>query len=69
MIDISSLEVFLINMLNNYKHSANRQTLAKICLGVNAVIQHEDFDQIADKHCSYYRMQNYWLWRYQNNKV
>ena len=64
-IDIYCLEAWLENFISSYSLSGNKQLLAKICLGINAIIQHDDFDQIADNHCSYYKMKNYWLWRYQ----
>jgi hypothetical protein len=65
--DINYLEAWLESFICSYSdsHSSNKQLLAKICLGVNAIIQHDDFEQLADKHCSYYKMKNYWLWRYQ----
>ena len=63
--DISSLESWLDNSIKQCGHSANKQLLAKICLTVNAVMQHEDFSLIGDKHCRYYKMKKYWQWRYQ----
>ncbi|WP_259365415.1 hypothetical protein [Colwellia sp. BRX10-3] len=33
--------------MSNYHPSANKQLLAKTCLGINAVVQHEYFHQIA----------------------
>ncbi len=63
--DIRNLEIWLESFISSYKRSPNKQLLAKICLGVNAIMQHDDFDQLADQHCSYYKMKNYWLWRYQ----
>jgi|TARA_R110002094_G_scaffold142595_1_gene132952 hypothetical protein len=64
-IDICYLEAWLEKFISSYNLSGNKQLLAKICLGINAIIQHDDFDQIADNHCSYYKMKNYWFWRYQ----
>ncbi|WP_085299190.1 hypothetical protein [Cognaticolwellia mytili] len=63
--EISYLEAWLESFISSYSQSSNKQLLAKICLGVNAIMQHDDFDQLADRHCSYYKMKNYWLWRYQ----
>lgn len=64
-LDICYLEAWLENFLSSYNESANKQLLANICLGINAIIQHDDFEQIFDRHCSYYKMRNYWQWRYQ----
>ena len=63
--DISFLEDWLKMFISNYSHSPNKQLLAKICLSVAAIMQHDDFEQLADRHCSYYKMKSYWLWRYQ----
>ncbi|WP_077285596.1 hypothetical protein [Cognaticolwellia aestuarii] len=64
MIEIDCLEAWLESFITNFNQSSNKQLLAKICVGINAIIQHDDFEQIADSHCSYYKMKNYWLWRY-----
>lgn len=63
-VEIDYLEAWLASFICSYNQSSNKQLLAKICVGINAVIQHDDFDQIADKHCCYYKMKNYWSWRY-----
>ncbi|AZQ85160.1 hypothetical protein EKO29_14940 [Colwellia sp. Arc7-635] len=64
-VDICYLEAWLESFISTYNQSANKQLLAKICVGINAIIQHDDFDQIADRHCSYHKMKNFWQWRYQ----
>jgi len=64
-IDICYLEAWLEHSISSYSRSGNQQLLAKICLAINVIIQHDDFVQIVDHHCSYYKMKNYWLWRYQ----
>jgi len=64
-VDIGYLELWLESFICRYNQSANKQLLANICLGINAIIQHDDFDHITDRHCSYHRMKNYWQWRYQ----
>ena len=63
--NISNLEVWLDNFIRQFGHSSNKQLLTKICLVVNAIMQHEDFELMRDKHCRYYKMKKYWLWRYQ----
>ncbi|MFT6902528.1 MAG: hypothetical protein ACJAXS_002740 [Colwellia sp.] len=64
IVDIYYLEAWLEGFVCDCKPSANKQLLAKICVAINAIMQHDDFDQIADHHCSYHKMKNYWQWRY-----
>ncbi|TWX65332.1 hypothetical protein [Colwellia sp. C1TZA3] len=65
IVDICYLEAWLESFVCDCKPLANKQSLAKICIAINAIIQHEDFNQLADRHCSYHKMKNYWQWRYQ----
>jgi hypothetical protein len=65
IVDICYLEAWLESFVYNCKPLANKQSLAKICIAINAIIQHEDFNQLADHYCSYHKMKNYWQWRYQ----
>ncbi|UUO22673.1 hypothetical protein FGD67_05355 [Colwellia sp. M166] len=64
-VELDCLEAWLENFISSYNQSGNKQLLAKICAAINAIIQHDDFEKVADSHCSYLKMQNYWLWRYQ----
>jgi|TARA_R110002060_G_scaffold27171_3_gene36952 hypothetical protein len=62
--DIYSLESLLQVFIQRYNASANKKSLETICVGINAIIEHEDFDLLADCHCRYHKMQMYWQWRY-----
>jgi len=65
VVDICYLEAWLETFISGYHSTASKQSLEKICIGINAIIQHDDFDQIADRCCSYHKMRNYWQRRYQ----
>ena len=68
IVDIDYLEARLESLVCHCKPLANKLSLAKICMAINAIILHEDFDQIAERHCSYHKMKNYWQWRYHTIK-
>jgi hypothetical protein len=67
--DISYLESWLGVCLTCYCQSANSQLLAHICLSVDAIIQHEDFEQLDNRYCHYLKMRNYWLAQWQRAKA
>ena len=62
--DIYYLEASLARLVCHYKPLANKQLLSKICIAINTIMLHDDFDQIANRDCSYLKMKNYWQWRY-----
>ncbi|MFT6918515.1 MAG: hypothetical protein ACJA2G_001133 [Cognaticolwellia sp.] len=64
IVDIYCLKTWLETFVCDCKPLANKQSLARICVAINAIMQHDDFDQITDNHCSYHKMKNYWQWRY-----
>jgi hypothetical protein len=62
-VDINSLEYWLNVLIKRYNLSANKQSIESICININAIIEHEDFDQLADCYCCYHKMKTYWQWR------
>lgn len=62
--DIKSLEHWLEVLIKRYNLSSSKQSIESICINISAIIEHEDFDQLSDYYCRYYKMKMYWQWRF-----
>ncbi|SEK64629.1 hypothetical protein SAMN05216262_10212 [Colwellia chukchiensis] len=60
-IDINELEKRLVATIVSYRQCYNQALLSKICVIINAIMQHQDFIDLSKTPGSYYKVRAYWL--------
>lgn len=67
--EIYQLEIQLGRCIRDSAPTLNVNSVSKICKAVNAIMSHDDFEQLSDNYCQYVKMQQYWLARFQSLRL